>query len=174
MTDIRTAYLNLIRASGIHVTDAELDTLLIVDYGLGSVRAEGVALADIVHTPAQRHKVLALLPNQTLPEHTHPPYDDFVGKEEVLRVISGSVRVYLPGPDTMKEGTPPAGKEQYYTSRNEQVLYPIEQVVIPPNTTHWFQAGPEGAVCYAFYPQAVESNNTFTDPGVPEEISPGY
>jgi D-lyxose ketol-isomerase len=172
--DVRAEYLSLIRASGIHVSEAELDTLLIIDYGLNDVRKEGVAVIDIVYTDAQRHKILAMLPNQTLPEHTHPPYDDFAGKEEVLRVISGSIRVYLPGADTMREGFLPAGKEAYYSCRNEQVLGPLGQVAIPPNTIHWFQAGPDGLVAYAFYTQAVESNNIFSDPGVPKEISPGY
>ena len=170
----REHVLDLIGRSGIHVRDQELDQLLLVDFGLGDFEREGVAITDIVHTPALRLKILVLLPGQTLPEHIHPPYDDSPGKEETLRVISGSVRVYLPGPDTMREGAIPEGKEEFYTLRNEHLLEPIRQLTIPPDTWHWFQAGTQGAVCYAFYPQAVESHNRFRDPRVPKHIAPGY
>lgn len=174
MTAVRAEMVDMIVASGIHVTRAELDSLLLVDYGLEEFRKEGVGLIDIVYTESLRLKILALLPNQTLPEHVHPPYGEFVGKEETIRVIHGSIRVYLPGEHTLRAGFIPSGKEAYYTSREEHLLKPIEQIVIPPGTTHWFQAGEEGLVSYAFYPQAVESHNRFTDPGVPREIAPGY
>jgi hypothetical protein len=36
-------------------------------------------------------KVLALLPDQTVPEHWHPLVDDDPGKEETIRVITGTV-----------------------------------------------------------------------------------
>lgn len=174
MSDVRKEMVDLIVASGIHTTEPELESLLLVDYGLGNFAVEGVGLIDIVYTDALRLKILALLPNQTLPEHVHPPYEGFRGKEETIRVISGTMRVYLPGDPTLSEGFIPKGKEEYYTSREEHVLRPIDQIVIPPGVAHWFQAGPEGAVAYAFYPQAVESYNKFSDPGVPREIAPGY
>lgn len=170
----REQVLDLIRRSGVHIRDAEIEQLLLVDFGLGDFEREGVAITDIVHTPALRLKILVLLPGQTLPEHIHPPYDDSPGKEETLRVIYGSVRVYLPGPDTMKEGALPPGKEDFYTLRNENLIQPIGQLTIPPDVWHWFQAGAQGAVCYAFYPQAVESHNRFRDPRVPKHIAPGY
>ncbi|MFW6313235.1 MAG: D-lyxose/D-mannose family sugar isomerase [Spirochaetota bacterium] len=174
MTAERREMNDLIRNSGIHVSDGELESLLLVDYGLANFREEGVGLIDIVHTDALRLKILALLPGQTLPEHVHPPYEGFVGKEETLRVIHGLIRVYLPGPDTLAEGFIPEGKEPYYTCREEHILRPIEQITIPPGVDHWFQAGDEGLVAYAFYPQAVESHNRFRDPRVPREIAPGY
>jgi len=174
MTAERHQMTDLIRESGIHVSDEELQALLLVDYGLGDFRKEGVGLIDIVYTDALRLKILALLPSQTLPQHVHPPYEDFVGKEETIRVIHGSIRVYLPGPDTLRDGFIPAGKEAHYTCREEHVLRPIEQITIAPGVDHWFQAGEEGLVSYAFYPQAVESHNRFRDPRVPREIAPGY
>jgi len=174
MTAERDQMIDLIRESGIHVSDVELRTLLLVDYGLDNFREEGVGLIDIVYTDALRLKILALLPNQTLPQHVHPPYEGFVGKEETLRVIHGSIRVYLPGRETIRAGSIPAGKEAYYTCREEHILRPIEQITIAPGVDHWFQAGDEGLVAYAFYPQAVESHNRFLDPSVPHEIAPGY
>jgi len=173
-TDVRRDYIDLIRNSGIAVTDEELDSLLLVDYNLGNIRKEGVGLIDIVYTDALRLKILTLLPHQTLPEHVHPPYKEQIGKEETLRVVYGTVRVYIPGKDTLSEGFVPSGKEQYYTAREEHILRPVEQITIPPDTYHWFQAGPDGVVSYAFYPQAVESYNRFRDPSVPHEIAPGY
>ena len=59
--------------------------------------------------------------------------------------------VYLDGAESGRIITaiPPHGSEEYYTARQEYVLHPGEQVTIPPNTLHWFQAGPTGAVVSA-------------------------
>ena len=172
--DPRERIIELIRTSRIHYREEELEKLLLVDYGLGNLEKEGVGLTDIVYTPALRLKILAMLPNQTLPEHKHPPYGEWRGKEETIRVVYGTMRVYLPGEENMTEGFLPERKEEYYTVRNESILTPIDQLTIEPDTWHWFQAGPKGAVAYAFYPQAVERKNYFRDPGVPEKIAPGY
>jgi D-lyxose ketol-isomerase len=46
------------------------------------------------------------------------------------------------------------------------VLRPGEQFTIPPDTLHWFQAGPEGAVVSEFSSTSRDELDVFTDPAV--------
>jgi D-lyxose ketol-isomerase len=45
-------------------------------------------------------------------------------------------------------------------------LDPGEQVVCPPNTWHWFQAGPQGAIIWSFSSKVTDAQDEFTDPQV--------
>ena len=49
---------------------------------------------------------------------------------------------------------------------NESILRPGDQVTSPPNTFHWFQAGPEGAVVWSFSSRTTDVQDVFTDPDV--------
>ena len=49
---------------------------------------------------------------------------------------------------------------------HEIALRPGEQYTIPPNTLHWFQAGPEGAVVSEFSSRSTDENDIFTDPNI--------
>jgi D-lyxose ketol-isomerase len=57
----------------------------------------------------------------------------------------------------------------------ELLLRPGEQFTIPPNTLHWFQAGPEGAVVSEFSSTSRDELDEFTDPSVRREtvVAPG-
>jgi D-lyxose ketol-isomerase len=48
----------------------------------------------------------------------------------------------------------------------ESILGPGDQVTCPPDTYHWFQAGPEGAVVWSFSSRATDVQDVFTDPDV--------
>jgi D-lyxose ketol-isomerase len=61
---------------------------------------------------------------------------------------------------------PPVGKEAFYTVCREIVLNPGEQFTIPPNTWHWFQAGPEGAIVSEFSSTSRDELDVFADPGI--------
>jgi D-lyxose ketol-isomerase len=45
-------------------------------------------------------------------------------------------------------------------------LRPGEQHTVPPNTLHWFQAGPEGAIVSEFSTQSRDDLDVFTDPDI--------
>jgi D-lyxose ketol-isomerase len=45
-------------------------------------------------------------------------------------------------------------------------LYPGDQVTLRPDTPHWFQTGPHGAVIWGFSTKAVDVEDVFTDPEV--------
>ncbi|MDO8944862.1 MAG: hypothetical protein Q7U75_16900, partial [Desulfobacterales bacterium] len=61
-------------------------------------------MLTLVQTERISVKVLALFPNQTEPEHWHPPVAGDPGKEETVRVISGTLYFFIPGENTCKEG----------------------------------------------------------------------
>lgn len=162
---VREESLELIRKSGLAMTPEECNQLEVNDFGLGDIRKEGFSFVDILRTKRLRITVLILLPNQSLPQHVHPPYEEEIGKEETIRVLFGQTRVYLgkPGEPENQIEIPP-GKEKYYTAKHEVVLSPGEQYTIDPSTNHWFQGGAEGAVNICFQNRVDETRNIFFDP----------
>jgi D-lyxose ketol-isomerase len=112
-------------------------------------------------------KVLILFPNQAFAQHRHPPLGDYPGKEETFRCEWGELYLYSSGdPTPNPKARPPAHRRQTYTVWHETVLQPCDQVTSPPNTFHWFQAGPEGAVVWSFSSRATDVQDVFTDPDV--------
>src|SRR5512139_3752359 len=109
----------MIVQSGIRITEEEKNRIEVVDFGLSHLKIEGVQVLTLVQTERISVKVLAMLPNQTEPEHWHPPVGDDPGKEETIRVVSGTVYFYVQGEDTLSQGFLVKGKEKYYTLRNE-------------------------------------------------------
>jgi D-lyxose ketol-isomerase len=56
--------------------------------------------------------------------------------------------------------------KNYYTVFHEIALRPGEQFTISPNTLHWFQSGPEGAVVSEFSSTSTDEFDIFTDPNI--------
>jgi D-lyxose ketol-isomerase len=81
----------IIAWSGIRITEEETNKIDVVDFGLGHLDAEGIQVLTLVQTERISVKVLVLMPNQTEPEHWHPPVGDDPGKEETIRVVCGTV-----------------------------------------------------------------------------------
>jgi len=157
---------DMIREAGIHISDKEADGIEVVDFGLSRLEKEGVQVLTLVQTDRISVKVLALFPNQTEPEHWHPPVGSDPGKEETVRVISGTMYFYLPGENTFKEGFLVKGKEHCYTMRHELVMRPGDQVTLAPGVKHWFQARNEGVVMYSFSTIARDVMDQFTDKAI--------
>lgn len=150
--------------SGIVLTPGERKEIEIADLGLGEFTVQGLAIVTYINTAIYCAKELVLLPGQTCPQHRHPEIDGKPGKMETFRCRSGQVYLYLEG-----EATPsiraaiPKGSEQGYTVFHELVLLPGDQFTIPPDTLHWFQAGPEGAVVSEFSSTSRDEADIFTD-----------
>jgi len=156
----------LMEAAGIRLSSGEREAIAVADFGLGRLETEGAQILTFVDTDRIAAKVIALLPGQTLPEHWHRPVGSDPGKEETLRVIAGPLYLYTPGPDTLREGRIPPGKEQVYSVRHERVMRLGDQVTLAPGDVHWFQAGPTGAVLYSFSTTARDILDGFTDPDI--------
>jgi len=157
---------DMIGRAGIHVTDKEAEGIEVVDFGLSRLQKEGVQVLTLLQTERISVKVLALFPNQTEPEHWHPPVAGDPGKEETVRVISGTLYFYIPGENTFQEGFLVKGKEHCYTMRHELVMRPGDQITLAPGVKHWFQARDEVVVMYSFSTVARDALDQFTDKDV--------
>jgi D-lyxose ketol-isomerase len=133
--------------AGIALTPAERAGLEVADFGLGRLDELGLQLVTYVNTERVCAKELVLFAHQTCPEHRHPPVGDDPGKEETFRCRQGTVFLHIPGED-------------------EIVLNPGEQYTIPPDTLHWFQAGPEGAIVSEFSTRSRDELDVFSDPKI--------
>jgi D-lyxose ketol-isomerase len=135
-----------LRAAGIELTEAEREQIEVADFGLGRLREIGLQLLVYVNTDRYCAKELVLYPDQTCPEHRHPPFDGTPGKEETFRCRRGTVELNVEG-ETI-------------------VLAPGQQHTIPPDTRHWFRAGAEGAVVSEFSSTSRDELDLFSDPAI--------
>ena len=168
----RTRAQSMLADAGIVLTPAEAARLEVADFGLGHLEVEGLQLITYINTERVCAKDLVLFPRQTCPEHRHPPIDGEPGKEETFRCRAGEVYVYLPGPPTPPplaahlpggDVSTAADSEGRYTVFAEYILLPGDQVTIPPDTRHWFQAGDDGAVVSEFSTRSRDEFDVFTD-----------
>ncbi len=161
---------DLLRKTGVVLTETELADIRVADFGLSELAQSGGQILTLVDTREIAVKLIALFPGQTLPEHRHPPLGDYPGKAETLRCEWGALYLYAEGlPTPTPRGTPPAHRRHTYTVWHESVLAPGDQSTMPPNTLHWFQAGPEGAVVWSFSSRATDVQDIFTDPDIRRE-----
>ncbi len=150
--------------AGIVLTPQEVERIEIADLGLGEFETTGLALLTYINTERVCAKELVLLPGQTCPQHLHPPVNGQPGKEETFRCRWGEVYLYVSGePTPNPKAQPPAHRKHTYTVWHEIVLRPGEQYTIYPETWHWFQGGPEGAVVSEFSTRSTDENDIFTD-----------
>ena len=155
--------------AGIVLTPEEEKNIEIADLGLGEFEQTGLALVTYINTERCCAKELVLLPRQTCPQHKHPPIPrlNYEGKEETFRCRWGVVHLYVPGePTSRPSAQPPQHRAATYTVWHEIVLHPGEQYTIMPQTWHWFQGGPEGAVVSEFSTRSVDEDDLFTDPDI--------
>ncbi|HSV86126.1 MAG TPA: hypothetical protein VLH85_06095 [Levilinea sp.] len=163
----RQKAVELLRRTGIAFRSEEFERIEVTDLGLGELESSGGQILTLVNTEKIAAKLLAMLPHQTLPEHRHPPLGEYPGKEETIRCEWGELYLYGPGePAVNPLGHPPAWRRQTYTVWREYILHPGEQVSFPPDTPHWFQAGPNGAVVWSFSTKAIDVKDIFTDPQI--------
>ena len=163
----RQRTLEYFQKAGIVLTDEEKNNIEVAEFGLGELEQTGLEIVTYVNTSRCCAKELVLFPGQTCPEHRHPPIAGEPGKEETFRCRWGEVYLYVPGPKAEKpKAQAPKGREQTYTVWHEVVLKPGQQYTLSPNTLHWFQSGPEGAVVSEFSTKSRDEADVFTDPQI--------
>jgi len=156
--------------AGIALRTDEEENIEVADFGLGEFHTIGLELVVYVNTDRVCAKELVVFPHQTCPEHRHPPVEGEPGKEETFRCRWGTIYLYVPGPRAeLPFATAPTGHEAYYTVWHEVVLKPGDQYTLVPNTLHWFQAGPEGAIVSEFSTKSRDEADIFTDPAIKRE-----
>ena len=167
LEDARKRALEYFRKADIALTTEEEKNIEVADFGLSDLDNTGLELLVYVNTQRVCAKELVLFPAQTCPEHRHPPVEGEPGKEETFRCRWGEAYLYLPGEAAPQpKAKPPAGREKTYTVWHEVVLTPGEQYTLEPDTLHWFQAGPEGAVVSEFSTKSRDKSDVFTDPDI--------
>lgn len=160
----RARALEYFEKAGIVLTREEKENIEVADFGLGELEATGLEVVTYVNTERCCAKELILFPRQTCPEHRHPTVDGQPGKEETFRCRWGEVYLYVEGEPVQKpKAVPPAGREKTYNVWHEIILKPGQQYTLQPDTKHWFQAGPEGAVVSEFSTKSRDEADIFTD-----------
>ena len=154
--------LELFDRAHIVLTDEEKANVEVADFGLGMVNDIGLQLVVYINTDRVCAKEMVLLPGQTCPEHKHIPTAGQQGKEETFRCRYGEVYLYVEGDGSstdIKGKLPPSDVTVFH----EIVLKSGEQYTIMPETLHWFQAGPDGAVVSEFSTHSTDETDVFTD-----------
>jgi D-lyxose ketol-isomerase len=152
---------------GVVLRPDELEKIEAADFGLSELWLSGVQILTLVDTEQIAAKLLIQFPNQTEPEHLHPPVGNYAGKEETIRCEWGEFYLYTPGePTPNPRGCPPAHRRHTYTVWHERVMRPGDQVTFAPGVPHWFQAGPQGTVLWSFSTKVVDVQDVFTDPDI--------
>ena len=156
-----------LEAAGMTLTSEEKEGIEVVDFGLNVLEEIGAQIVVYVNTERVCAKEIVLFPHQTCAEHRHPPFDGTPGKEETFRVRVGMVFLHVEGhPTASPQAHPARAHRGIYTAAREIVLRPGEQFTVPPDTLHWFQAGPEGAIVSEFSTQSRDDLDIFTDPAI--------
>jgi len=162
----KKAYVMLTKA-GIAVTEKEVSTMEIVDFGLNQLECQGLEIIVYENNDRYCAKELILFPYQTCPEHRHPDRNGVKGKMETFRCRWGKVFLYIPGkPSTPIQAIIPEGSEDHYTVFHEIELNPGDQYTIPGDTLHWFQGGPEGAIVSEFSSSSHDESDIFSNPNI--------
>ncbi len=158
----------MLAAAGLVITPDERAAIEVVDFGLGDLERLGTEIVVYVNTERVCAKELVLFPHQTCAEHRHPPFDHPPGKQETFRVRTGVVYLHVEGgePTPNPRANPARAERGVYSAKREIVLHPGEQYTVPPNTRHWFQGGPDGAVVSEFSTQSRDDLDVFTDPEI--------
>lgn len=146
LEEAREQALVLLEKANVVLSEEDRASLRVVDYGLNDIARYGVQFVEYINNGRYCARQLVLLPQQTIPEHRHPPVGDDPGKLETFRVVWGNVRVH--------------------TEFEEIDLNAGEQYTIGDNVYHGFRAGEAGAVAIEFSSPARDRYDVFSNPQV--------
>ncbi len=156
----------LLKAAGIVLSKTEEEKIEVADFGLDELNKSGLEIVVYENNDRYCAKELVMFPRQTCPEHKHPYINKSnPGKMETFRVRKGRVYLYVEGRKKRQiKAKPP--KDGVYTVFHEVELKAGDQYTIPPDTLHWFQAGPQGAIVSEFSSTSTDEKDIFTDPRI--------
>lgn len=157
---------DFIKRAGFQVHDREFNSISVVDLGLNELETTGLYILTLFETEWVGAKLLIMKPYQFFPQHRHPalPNENFPGKTEVIRGFWGKLYLVIPGEKTFPAHTnPPLHRKKYINIWHELEINPGDQYIIPPNTWHWFQAGPQGAIVWSISSKVTDVQDQFQD-----------
>lgn len=158
----------LLRKARIAVTPCEIETMEVIDLGLGDFKNVGLGLIVYENNDRYCAKELVMLPRQICPEHRHPRINGRnLGKKETFRCRYGEVYLYVAGERTTRpKAKVPRKHKPFLSVGHEIVLKPGDMYTLRPNSLHWFQAGDKGAIVSEFSSTSTDANDIFTDPRI--------
>jgi len=160
---------NFVKRAGFQVNEKEFNSISVVDLGLNELETTGLYILTLFETDWVGAKLLIMKPYQFFPQHRHPPLKNgnFPGKTEVIRGYWGSFYLIVPGEKTSTlKANPPLHRRKYIDIWHEIEIGSGDQYIIPPNTWHWFQAGPKGAIVWSISSRVTDVQDQFRDPQV--------
>ncbi len=164
LNEIKKNIIKIYRNSKMVFTEEEFKTMELTDFGLGDFYNIGLGIIIYVNTERVCAKELTLTPYQVCPQHLHPDIKGNPGKEETFRCRWGEVYLYISGPETKNiKAKIPKRYEDSFNIFNEIILKPGDQYTLLPNTWHWFQGGPRGAVLSEFSTHSYDAGDIFYD-----------
>lgn len=131
----RKKAIELYNKAHIVLNPEEQKNIELVDLGLNEFEKTGLSIVVYINTDYYCAKEMALLPNQTCPEHTHRPMRKigYMGKQETFRCRYGKIYLYVEGKSSSNPVCkPPLGSEKYYTVWHEIVLNPANSILLHP------------------------------------------
>ena len=164
--EILAQCVQLLDKSGFAYSQKDVESMELLDFGLGRPLEEGAQILTIVNTSRMAVKLIVLLPRQVEPEHWHIDSGEVMAKQELLRVIYGRLDVYIEGEPEEADLPVPARSLPYYTCRKKVILGPSQQILIDPPNPHWFKAGDEGCVALCVSTTAFDARDLFRNPGI--------
>ncbi|MBE5816924.1 MAG: D-lyxose/D-mannose family sugar isomerase [Clostridiales bacterium] len=168
INEVKAKALELFAKAGLFLSEENKESLVVTDFGLGDIYAEGAQYITLFNGPKISGKYIALLPGQTYPEHRHPIVDGKPGKAKTLHCAFGEFYLYhnyfwrAPKPETPAAKLPEANKE-YYACVYESIIKAGSNYHMGADDLHWFQAGPEGAVIIEFGTYSNDDKDYYTN-----------
>jgi len=157
----------ILKKAGIAITKKEAENIEVVDHGFGFKNQLCAEILVYENNDIYCAKEIVLFPGQTVAEHRHPRVGAYKGKMETFRCRKGIVYLYIAGKSAKKiKAKVPEFRKEYFTAFREIILNPGEQYTLKPNTLHWFQAGPKGAIVSEFSSKSIDKTDVFTDPDI--------
>lgn len=156
----------LIKNAGVVISKKEIDDMDIADFGLSDLYTEGAQILSLYDTEKITGRVIALFPYQTEPEHWHIAVNNLEGKEETIRIISGTLLMFVEGESNVLNGKIPEKNSQFYTCKKEIVMKPCDVLTLKAGEKHWFQAADKPVVFYTMSTVAKDAYDPFTNPNI--------
>jgi len=170
LNEIKKDVIEIYKNSKIVFTEEEFEKMELTDFGLEDFYNIGLGVIIYVNTERICAKELALTPYQICPQHLHPDIGGDPGKEETFRCRWGEVYLYIDGSNTNNiEGVIPEKYSEKFNAFHEIILKPGDQYTLTPNTWHWFQSGPQGAVLSEFSTHSYDAGDIFYDKDIERE-----
>ena len=162
--NIRKKVIEIYKRSNIYIRPEEFKNMEITDFGMGDFFNIGLGIIIYANTDRVCAKELAMTPFQMCPQHKHPDILKSPGKEETFRCRWGEVYLHVEGKKTENiKAVIPKNYLDKFTVFHEIVLKPGDQYTLSPDTWHWFQAGPNGAVLSEFSTHSYDAGDIFHD-----------